>query len=194
MQLARMFSKDKYKGEKNYLRNQKKFELLRTVLYFAVSLSLFLSGWQMTGDRMNLLTVVAVLGCLPASKSAVETIIFFRCPGCSAAAAQEIPRHTGSLADAYDMAFTSYEKNYYVAHLAVRGNTVCGYTEDAKFEEKAFYNHLDGLLKKDGFRDVTVKIFTDLGKYTARLEQLQQLETDESPTQGILNTLKSVTL
>lgn len=194
MQLARMFSKDKYKGEKNYLHNQKKYELIRTVLYFAVSLSLFLSGWQLTGNRMNLLTVVAVLGCLPASKSAVETVIFFRCPGCSAAAALEIAQHMGELSGAYDMAFTSYEKNYYVAHLAVKGNTVCGYTEDASFEEKAFYKHIGGLLKTDGFRDVTVKIFTDLDKYTARLEQLRQLETDEAPTQGILNTLKSVTL
>lgn len=194
MQLARMFSKDKYKGEINYLHNQKKYELIRTALYFAVSLSLFLSGWQLTGNRINLLTVVAVLGCLPASKSAVETIIFFRCPGCSAAAALEIAQHMGDLTGAYDMAFTSYEKNYYVAHLAVKGNTVCGYTEDAGFEEKAFYKHIDGLLKTDGFQDVTVKIFTDLGKYTARLEQLRQLETDETPTQGILNTLKSVTL
>ena len=64
MQFKRMFSTDAYKGTSGYLRTQKNYEILRTVLYFAISLSLFIAGWVTTGSRENLLTIVAVLGCL----------------------------------------------------------------------------------------------------------------------------------
>ena len=72
MQFKRMFTTDAYRGIRGYLRTQKIYEILRTVLYFAISLSLFIAGWVSTGSRENLLTIVAVLGCLPACKSLVE--------------------------------------------------------------------------------------------------------------------------
>ena len=78
MQFKRMFSTDAYKGTSGYLRTQKNYEILRTVLYFAISLSLFIAGWVTTGSRENLLTIVAVLGCLPACKSLVEMFMFLR--------------------------------------------------------------------------------------------------------------------
>ncbi len=193
-QLTRMFSKEKYKGTRNYVNTQKRYEVLRTVLYFAISLSLFFAGWITTKSKMNLLTIVAVLGCLPASKSAVDAIMFLRFRSCSTVAADAIDAHVGTLTAGYDFIFTSYEKNYPVAHLAIKGNTICGYTEDAKFEENAFYKHIDRVLKTDRFTETNVKIFTDLKKYTARLDQLQALDTDEANTQGILATLKSVSL
>lgn len=194
MQLFRMFSTDRYKGSRGYLASQKKYEVLRTCLYFAISISLFIAGLVATKTRMNLLTIVAVLGCLPASNSAVQMIMFLRFKGCSEAAAVQISAHAGELSCLYDMIFTSYQKNYNIAHLAVKGNTICGYSEDAKFDENAFYKHIDGMLKNDGFKNVTVKIFTDLNKYTARLEQLKELEAEENTTLGIIATLKSVSL
>ena len=36
MQLKRLFSTDSVKGTRNYLNTQKKYEILRTVLYFAI--------------------------------------------------------------------------------------------------------------------------------------------------------------
>ena len=90
MQLIRIFSTAKAKGTEGYIRSQKKYEVIRTLLYFAVSLSLYVAGYIQTGQRANLLTIVAVLGCLPASKSAVSAIMFLRARGCSAEAAKEI--------------------------------------------------------------------------------------------------------
>ena len=78
MQFKRMFTTDAYRGTRGYLRTQKIYEILRTVLYFAISLSLFIAGWVSTGSRENLLTIVAVLGCLPACKSLVEMFMFLR--------------------------------------------------------------------------------------------------------------------
>ncbi len=194
MQLLRMFSNEKYKGTRNYLQSQKKYEILRTVIYFAISLSLFAAGWITTGERENLLTIVAILGCLPACKSAVDMIMFLRYTGCTSQNAEVITAHSEGLNCLYDLVFTSYDRNYQVAHLTICGNTICGFTQDAKFEEQGFYKHLDALLKKDNFRDTSIKIFTDIKKYTARLEQIKALEADEKLTAGIIETLKSISL
>ncbi len=194
MQILRMFSTEKYKGTRNYLKSQKKYEIMRTVLYFVISLSLFAAGWIATKSRLNLLTVVAVLGCLPACKSAVGMIMFLRYQGCSDDAADKIEQHGKELSGLYDMVFTSYDKNFQVSHIMVKGNTICGFTQDDKFDEQAFYKHIDGILKADNFRDTSVKIFIDLNKYTERLEQLKALAAEEGNTEGIINTLKSVSL
>lgn len=194
MQLLRMFSTEKVKGTRNYLNSQKKYEVLRTVLYFAVSLSLFAAGCIQTGSRMNLLTVVAVLGCLPASKSAVNAIMFLRFHSCSTATQDATSEHSEGLDCLYDCVFTSYKQNFIVAHLAVRGNTICGFSEDRAFDENAFYSHINDILKMDGHKNMTVKIFTSLPKYTERLEQMKELENDTAKTVSVLATLKSVML
>ena len=120
--------------------------------------------------------------------------MFLRYQGCSEEAADKIKQHSQGLTGLYDMVFTSYDKNFQVAHITVKGNTLCGYTQDNKFDEQAFYKHIDGILKADNYRDTSVKIFNDLNKYTERLEQLRDLAAEESNTEGIINTLKSVSL
>lgn len=194
MQLFRMFSNEKYKGTKNYFITQKRYEVLRTILYFGISLSLYIAGYIATGDRMNLLTVVAVLGCLPACKSAVSMIMYLRYHGCSAENADKIEKHSEGLEVLYDMVFTSYDRNYQVAHMTVKGNTICGFTQDMNFAEQAFYKHIGDMLKADNYRDTSVKIFKDIQKYTERLEQMKVLDVAEGNTAGILNTLKNVSL
>ena len=97
MQFKRMFSTDAYKGTSGYLRTQKNYEILRTVLYFAISLSLFIAGWVTTGSRENLLTIVAVLGCLPACKSMVSLIMILKCRPMAAGLSQKIQEHQVSL-------------------------------------------------------------------------------------------------
>lgn len=194
MKLVRMFSTDNYKGQRNYLDSQKRYEILRTVIYFAISLSLFIAGWVQTGKRENLLTVVAILGCLPACKSVVDMIMFLRFKSCSADNADKIEAHNEGLCGLFDVVFTSYDKNFVIDHITVRGNTLCGFTQNNKFDEQAFYKHLDTMLKKDNFKETTIKIFTDIKKYTERLEQMKDLPEEENTTAGIIATIKSISL
>ncbi len=200
MQLKRLFTTADVKGTRNYLNIQKKYEVARTIIYFGISLTLFIAGYIQTGERTNLLTIVAILGCLPASKSAVNAIMFCRFKSCSQETAESIAKClysngqknvTGSL---YDCIFTSYKKNFLVAHLVVRGNSICGYSEDKNFAENEFYKHIGDILKLDGHKDITVKIFTDLSKYINRLEQLKELEPAAKSEDAIIATLKSVSL
>ena len=194
MSFVRIFSGQAWKGTKHYLKSQRNYEIARTVLLFSISGALFAGGWLSTGTRLNLLTIVAVLGILPASKSLVSVIMFCRYHGLSDDKASRISGHVGTLTELYDLVFTSNDKNYEIGHAVIKGNSICGYSEKPNFEEQAFYKHLKNLLKIDHYNDVSIKVFTDLEKYVDRLDQMQELVCDEKNTDGIATTLKSVSL
>ena len=63
------------KGNFGYIRAQKKKRVLVTIVLFAIPLMIFFTGLAITKTRLNLFTFVAVMGCLPASKSAVGMIL-----------------------------------------------------------------------------------------------------------------------
>lgn len=194
MQVSRLFTKEKRKGTRNYIRSQKKFEILRTVLLFSMSLSLFVAGLIATKTTANTLTIVAALGFLPASKSAVDMILFLKYKGCPEEDAIRIAKHTIGLSELYDLTFTTYEKTYSIAHAAVRGNTIVLYSADPKIRIDTCVTHLTNSLAVDGIKHVTLKIFQSLEPYKKRLEELKSLEIDEPKETQIVNTFKSLSL
>lgn len=192
--LIRIFSTTNYKGTRNYINSQKKYEIIRTLLYFGISASLFIAGYVATKTKMNYLTVVAVVGCLPACKSLIGAIMFLRFKSCSKEVCKQLDEISHDLTELYDMVFTSYDKNYVVSHMVIAGNTVCGYTETKEFPEKEFQTHITNILKMDGHKNVTVKIFKDLDKYLDRIVQLNESGADTSHSAALAETFKSVVL
>lgn len=194
MGIMRMFSTEKAKGTKHYVKTQKVYEILRTVIYFAISLSLVAAGYIQTQTKANLLTIVGVLGCLPACKSATEAILFLRFHSCSDETADLVEANRCGVLTMYDCVFTTYKKCYNISCLSVRNNNICGYTEDPKMNIEEFYDHISDVMRLDGLKEVTCKIFTDRDKYLTRLEQMSHLELDEDRTRIVTATLKSVML
>ena len=194
MGLMRMFSTDRVKGTPNYIDSQKKYEALRTLLYFGISFSLLAAGWAATGRRVNLLSVVAVFGCLPGCKSLVNTIMFFKFKSCSPSVVEQAQKAGKGVKTLYDCVFVTYSINFVVACLSVRGNFVCGYTEDPNFSYEKFYEHIDGGLRLDGLKDVKVKIFSDLDQYLKRLEEMSASDDTPQENDAICAVLKSLTL
>lgn len=192
--LIRIFSTANYKGTKNYIDSQKKYEIIRTLIYFGISASLFIAGYVTTKTKVNYLTIIAVVGCLPASKSLIGAIMFLRYKSCSQEVCKRLEAINHKLTEVYDMVFTSYDKNFNIAHMVIAGNTICGYTESPKFDEKAFMSHITNVLKLDGHKNASIKIFTDLDKYIDRIVQLNESEADTSNSEAIVETLKSVVL
>lgn len=166
------------KGNFGYLKAKRNQVLIRTLLFFGISLSLFLAGYLTTGTKKNLLTVVAVLGCLPASKSLVNLIMYFRATGCSEAAKKEITPLEGRLIGMYDMYFTSYQKNFAISHMIVEGKVILGYTESAKCDCRACEEHLLTMLKQSGFKDMTIRISDKLAVYCEQLQKMNEKEQD----------------
>ena len=192
--ILRLFSTVRCKGTKNYIDTQKKFEVIRTIIYFILPLGLFLIGYLTTKSKMNVLTVVAVVGCLPACKSLVGAIMFLRFHSLKVEYCEKIEEVRKELPQLYDLVFTTYDKNHVVGHMVIAGNTICGFSENKSFQEKEFNTHILNVLKMDGHKNVSVKIFTDIHKYTERIEQLENLETENANILGIMDTLKSVAL
>lgn len=195
MKIGRFFDTDDYKGTKNYLNSQKKYEIIRTIIYFGISISLYIAGYVTTKSNMNLLTVVAVLGCLPGCKSLVSMIMFFRFKSLSEETAVDIEKHAEGLESLYDMVFTTYDKTSYIGHMVLRGNTVIGYAlPQKKYDEAALVKHLTDTLALDGISGVSFKFFEDLNKYTQRMEQLKALDDNEKLNESVRKTLTSVSL
>lgn len=169
------------KGTYGYLQAKRTQVLLRTILFFAIALLLLAVGIISTGTRKNLLTIVAVLGCLPACKSLVNLIMYYKAKGCSMAVKEKAEKAEGDLIGMYDMYFTSYKENFPISHMVVEGKNICGYTEWKECDVHACERHLSTMLKQGGYKDMTIKIFTDLSKYCERLKQLNGSEREKTP-------------
>lgn len=183
------------KGSYGYIDYQKKFSIIRTIVFFAISLAVYAIGYYSTKSSKNLLTVVAVLGCLPACKSLVNVVMFMRATGCSRPAWEKISQFDDKLIGFYDMYFTSYQQNYAISHMVIKGNMVCAYTESATCESSAGEKHIEQLLRQDGYKNITVKIFNNQDKYIDRLGQLEKLELeDDKELDNMIRMFYSVTL
>ena len=100
------------KGDAGYISAQKKRRLLITAGLFVLPLAVFALGLLYFGKRENVLTVVAVVGCLPGCRSMVGLVmIMMRKPG-PGEMISEIQAHAGGLTMAYELFFTTYEKMF----------------------------------------------------------------------------------
>ena len=81
------------KGEAGYIQARKKQLILKAVLEFGIVIALLILGIWQTHTRLNLLTVVAVLGCRPATKALVEVITISPYHSIAEERAKEIQKH-----------------------------------------------------------------------------------------------------
>ena len=93
------------KGNFGYIQSKKKWEITKTCIEFGMVLAVFLTGYLTTKTRLNLLTVAAVLGCLPAAKALVGVIMLFPHHSMEKEKVEEVERKARKLVKAYDMIF-----------------------------------------------------------------------------------------
>ena len=187
------------KGDAGYIRARKRKILLKTILEFGIVAALLILGIIETGTRQNLLTVVAVLGCLPASKALVELIMVF--PHCSISEekAAEIEWNASLLTRAYDMVFTSEKIIMPVEAIVISGNTICGYSSNAKVDMNDIAKHLKQYLYSNRFDKVSVKIFDNYTAFATRAEGMNNIaaiekEDTKRHEEGIRQILLNISL
>ena len=143
------------KGQPGYIKAKKQKYLLGAVVEFAIVIAIFVTGYIQTGSRLNLLTVVAVVGCLPAAKMLVEKAPL--------------------ILKAYDMIITSSQKIMPLDAVVVSGHIVCGYASNPKTDETALARHIKDILKDNHYDKMTVKIFHDYTAFLARAEGMNNM-------------------
>lgn len=164
------------KGEFGYPPYERKRVIIRTAAYFLISIAVFLLGYFSTGQKENLLTIVAVLGLLPSSKSLVSVVMYFKIPRFSETVYQEISGRESSVPVIFSLYLTSYRSDFPINCFAVRAGSLIGYTEFPDCNAAACEEHIQGILKQNGFKNITVKIFHEKARFVERLAQLQSLE------------------
>lgn len=178
-----MKDKKALKGEHGYLVYQKKKVIIITIIYYVISLAVFAIGYYSTHTKANLLTVVAVLGLLPASKSTVSAIMYIKTPKYNEDTYKTICSCVKSLPAVYDLYLTSYQKNYPINCFVAKGSNLMGYTEFANVDVPSCEEHIKGILAQNSIKNVNLKIFTDKRKFIERINQLQDMETSKKDSQ-----------
>ncbi len=167
------------KGQLGYIKYRRTFHLIFAIVLFAMAITLYIAGIKTTGDNKNLLTIVAIIGMLPASQSVVTTILGFRAKSCSKELAEKIERKLDSdMISLYDLYFTTYDKNYPINHIVMKNNCVCGIMDKTKHSTGDFEKYIEETFVKNGIKGVSIKIFdhTMEEKYLNRIQELQKLE------------------
>jgi hypothetical protein len=161
------------KGTYGYIHAQKIKRTWIMLALFAAPLLVFFTGLILKGSRNTIFTVIAILGCLPACKMAVSSIMMYMQKPMKKEDYEAIQAHIGALTVGYELVVTAYEKQSFLDSVVVCGNTVAAYSSrektDAPFTEK----HIQQILKQNGF-SVSVKVFRDLKNYLERLDSLNQ--------------------
>ena len=195
MQLKRFISTANVKNTYLYINSQKIYEVIRTICYFAVSISLFIAGYVATDSNVNLLTVVAVLGCLPASKSLVSVIMFCRFKSCSEMVHDKVCTFDEELDCLYDLVFTTEKKTFFLSHAAYKSKCLILFSEKNEIDTVTLEAHITEYLKRASIAGIHVKVYTEVDKYLKRLSELVNLtKEDNKLSQEVLQLLKEITL
>lgn len=165
-------SKKIHKGEFGYICYEKKKRGLITLGLFALPMAAYIFGVITTGTNANLITVVAMVGCLPACRSLVGMIMMWMQKPMDKNEYEVIQGHAEDLVTAYECFLTSPEKNTFVDCFAVCGNKVVGYFSRIQGSAQFTEQHVRKILKQNGYK-VDVKVFTELKTFTERLDYLR---------------------
>ena len=168
-----------HKGEAGYIRVQKKKLAIQTVLSFALVAALVITGYLLNHTKLNLLTLVAILGCLPACRTLVNLIMMLGHRSINEATEIEISGCTDQLTPAYDLIITSERKAMPIDAVVISRNTVCGYTKNAKVDTAYAARHIKSILRQNKFDKVTVKIFHDYVAFLSRAEGMNNIAAVE---------------
>ena len=163
------------KGKPGYIQDQKKKYLLWTLLEFAFVIIIFTIGYFQTGSRLNLFTVVAVVGCLPAAKMLVEWITLIPYKTIDSEKAKEVEEKAEHLTTVYDLVVTTEKKAMQVDAIVISNNTVFGYTSNKKTDPDEVTKSLKELFENTKHGKLTIKVFRDYVAFLSRVEGLNNI-------------------
>lgn len=163
------------RGKPGYINSLKKKYLVISIVEFAIVAAVFVLGYLQTGSRLNLLTVVAILGCLPASKNLVEFIVVAPHKGIETAKYEELDEKAPQIIKVYDLVVAGQAKLMQLDVVVISGNTVCGYASSEKTDEAKLADYLKKLFSAGGYEKITVKIFHDYKAFLARAEGMNNI-------------------
>lgn len=173
------------KGTYGYLNKNKIYAWKKAALMLSVPVFIFLVAWVVHKTRENVMTVVAIVGCLPGCNQVVRAIMASRYHSIDQGLYEEVEASRGERAVLYENVFTSYERTYYVDAIVLSGREIVGYSSDPAMDIKKAGEHIRELLKNSAYKQ-NVKIFSGEEKkaFLERVKHLAKTEPEEVPFKG----------
>lgn len=159
------------KGTYGYLNANKVRAWKLSAAMLSVPVVIFIISWIINGTRMNAMTVVAILGCLPGCNQVVRAIMASRYHSIDKKLYQNTEEARGDRLALYECVFTSYEKNYYVDALVISGREIIGYTTDEKMDVKQAADHIKSIMQANEYKQ-NVKIVKEEHAFLERVHTL----------------------
>ena len=142
------------KGKAGYLAEKKKRLGLQALAEFAVVALILIIGYVITKTRLNIFTVVAIVGCLPAARVLVEFIAMFPYRSIEGKVQREIDEKGALLTRAYDMVITDGEHIMPVSAVAISNHKVFGYAPNPKTDPEMAAAYIKQILKNTGLNSM----------------------------------------
>ncbi len=182
------------KGTYCYIKKQLIFEIIKTLILFAMALGIFFIGLLTLHTRKSLWSVLAVLALLPACKSLVGVIMLARFRSLSAEDYNRYNGYTKGIPTLFENILTTSSRSFYVPVISVMAGNVIGYTLSGN-DAKEIKGHLENVMKNAGHK-ATVMIFDDERSFANRCRDLYDKfsQEDDSSAYALLNTIKAVSL
>jgi hypothetical protein len=168
------------KGTFGYRDQNKIMEWQKAAGMLAIPILIFLVGWLINKSRLNVLTVVAIVGCLPGCNQVVRAIMASRYHSIDRSLYEQTEQVRGDRMALYENVFTSYEQNYYIDALVISGRDVVGFSSEEKIDAGKAAEHIRTMLKNSSYKQ-NVKIFTSRKDFIARVETLSSREPESVP-------------
>lgn len=173
------------KGTYGYLNKNKIYAWEKAVLMLAVPVVIFLVAWAVHKTRENVMTVVAIVGCLPGCNQVVRAIMVSRYHSIEEGLYREVEDARGARVALYENVFTAYERSYYIDAIVVSGREIVGYTSVEDTDTAKAAEHIRELLKKNAYKQ-NVRIFSagERKGYLERVKRLADGTPEEVPFKG----------
>ena len=160
------------KGDFGYYSYEKKRRIAIVAFLFGICLMLFFTGLIMTGTRRNLLTLVAILGVLPAAKWATSMIMILLQKPVDRKVYEVTEEIAGDLTHGYELCVTAYEGRLSLDAVVVCGNSIAIYSRAAKGGFEFMETHIRKIIHGNGLGNPALKIFRRFDQYKERISQL----------------------
>lgn len=184
----------KDKGEYGYIHSQKIKRSIITAIMFAIPIIIFVTGLIITKTRLNMFTFVAIMGCIPASRSATGMIMMLMQKPASQELYEKLEAAKGEVTALYDMTFTAYQKTVAVDCMAVSDTQAIGYCSREKTDTGFGEKHIKEILHQNGCKTTGVKLFCDEKAFFDQVNLMSQKEQEGRKAEYICNVLKAIVL
>ena len=182
------------KGTFGYIKKQTVFEIIKTVILYAMAFGIFFIGIATLHTRKSLWSVFAVLALLPACKSLVGVIMLLRFRSLSDDEHERYASVTNNAATLYENIITTREKTFFVPVIFVAKGSVICYCADPASRNGDLQTHMEIVLKAAGHK-TSFHVFKEEKPFLKRAAEMSEKDENVSSEQlAVMETVKAVSL